>query len=152
MAKGKALFTGELDGSPKFGWGTGQLELFKRYIAAVGKRKPGFYAIYVEEIKKTRSENQLGFYWLRNSILEGLTGYRSDELHGLFMENCSYGEAVTLSNGKHRFFRGTSEELSIGEYAKLISEQDNFVEWYNEGRPPEEWAKLPEAKKKSDRR
>ncbi len=149
----KALFHFEITPMQAWVWGSGQAELLKRWQ---NHAKPGKYTMPEPKTFRTpKTKKQVGFYWVRMNYIVQATGELEAWLHEGFMQNCGFGVYKTMpgpinERGQkttvNRFFRRSSDDLSIEEYAKLIDQQDRFAEFWNEGMPEDKRLQLPEAR------
>lgn len=136
----KVLFNGEIK-SGLWYWGPGQKQYFN---TACQRLAQGHFTLDLKKFSQKRDKNINAAYYARNGNISKVTGYFPQELHDLFMQNGGFGNWREVPNelGKIvlRFFRISSTELSQDDFHKLIRLQDDFANWWNQGK--ETWEQI----------
>lgn len=112
-------------------WPPGERNAMQRYI---DKLPDGEYLLQQPKRKRnnrTLAQNRL--LWKRHAILSEVTGFTTEEMHAVCLENIGRGEYVMPDFAEHPLFRReSSTQLNTKEFGELISEQQRIADILNE--------------------
>lgn len=112
-------------------WPAGEREALRRYLDTL---PDGEYLLPQPKRKRNnRTLEQNRLLWKRYAILSDVTGFTTEELHEVCLENIGKGEYVKPAFAKNPLFRReSSRNLDTKEFGELIDEQQRVADILNE--------------------